>query len=192
MTHQPNEKRYIDALQLIIDDYNKTKHSRLQMKPIDVNKNNAVQVYHNQKILFNKKFKKEITNIKPSKLKIGDFVRMKRKRETFEKGFLKPAWSEEIFRIKRIIDRIPYRVFELEDLNGSVIDGKLYEKEIQQIFLPSDTPIKISSSSNLFNKSKKIKIKNIDGNEKEMNLSDLDINSLLSNSYDVIKKIFKK
>lgn len=46
--------------------------------------------------------------------------------------------------MNRVIRRNPLPIYELIDLNGRIIDGKLYEAELQQIKLPQDTPIQIT------------------------------------------------
>lgn len=147
---ESQSKRYVDMLDTIIDTYNRTKHSRLMFRPIDVNKSNAAKVYHIQRTRMQK--------IKPktARLQSNEFVRMLRKRNTFEKGFMTPLWSNEIFRIHRVINRKPYPVYELIDMSGRILDGKLYEREIQKVSLPSDTPIELAklqqneTKSNIF------------------------------------------
>ena len=39
-------------------------------------------------------------------------------------------FSTEIFRVAKIIDRRPRDVYELEDLNGTSIDGQFYREEM--------------------------------------------------------------
>jgi len=38
-------------------------------------------------------------------------------------------FSAEIFRIVKVIDRRPQAVYELEDLNGTPIDGLFYQEK---------------------------------------------------------------
>jgi len=53
--------------------------------------------------------------------------------------FAKPAeqnFSPEIFRVVKVIERRPRAVYELEELNGTRIDGQFYREE--------DTPARIT------------------------------------------------
>lgn len=188
ITNQPNEKRYIDDLQMIINDYNNTVHTRIRAKPIDVKKENSAEFYHKQKLLFEKKFKNELKKKQISKIHEGDFVRVKRKRKLFEKGFTKPIWSEEIFIVNKLIKRKPFIVFEIKDLNGKIIDGKLYEREIQKITLPLSTPIEILKKPTIFEPKKKYKVRQLDNKEVEMDV----IKDKVSNAFDVMLKLLKK
>lgn len=155
VTSQPKEKRYIDALQIIIDDYNHTPHSSIQIAPFAVTRANSAQIYE--------KIRTRWINIeqKAPKLREGNYVRVKRRRDVFEKELLKPVWSNEIFKVVRSILRRPYPVYEIADLKGRIVDGKLYERELQKISLPNNTPIEITKRPNVFDKT--MRAKTIDG-----------------------------
>ncbi|EFN88599.1 hypothetical protein EAI_10827, partial [Harpegnathos saltator] len=56
-------------------------------------------------------------------------VRISRAKGVFEKGY-EANWTEEIFRIHRILEWRNPRVYELNDLSGEVIDGIFYEQEL--------------------------------------------------------------
>lgn len=190
---QINEKndpnRYIDALQMIVDDYNNTKHSRLNMRPIDVTKQNAVQVYHQNKLQFRKKFKR-YDNLEP-KIKEGDYVRVKLKKKIFDKLSMAPLWSNEVYIVKRILLRKPFPMVEIMDLHGNLVDGKLYEREIQRISLPSEAPVSINARPNIFEKEKIYHFKTISGNNVSMNVKDFKPNNP-TNVLDVITKLMNK
>lgn len=169
LTDQPNQKRYIDALQMIVDDYNRTPHSVIKIAPQHVTRANSAHLYET--------FRKRWTSIEPKhpKLYKGNFVRVKRKRDKFEKESMKPVWSDQIFKIVRTIPRKPYPVYEISDLNNKIVKGKLYEHEIQKIKAPDNTPIEILKHSNIFDKS--MRVKTLDGKrrtieyEKEKNVN---------------------
>ena len=74
-------------------------------------------------------FKKEIDNKDP-KFKVGDHVRISKYKNIFAKGYM-PNWSEEIFIIKKIKNTVPW-TYVINDLNGEVIIGTFYEKELQK------------------------------------------------------------
>ncbi|XP_036146671.1 uncharacterized protein LOC118646892 [Monomorium pharaonis] len=66
------------------------------------------------------------------KYRVGEFVRVSRAKATFEKGY-EAGWSEEIFRIHRVLEWRKSRVYELSDLVGEVIDGIFYEQELARV-----------------------------------------------------------
>src|SRR6218665_3194183 len=91
-------RRYIDVLESIVVRYNDTRHSSIKMSPKDTSmKKNKTIVWTNLNSINN--FNSE--PIKP-KFSVGDKLRITRKKTTFEKGYT-ARWSEEIFRIKKII-----------------------------------------------------------------------------------------
>ena len=108
---------YIDKLDNIVDEYNNTYHTTIQMKPIGVKDNTYLNV------------DKEINNKDP-KFKVGDHVRISKYKNIFTKGYI-PNWSEEIFVIKKVKNTIPW-TYVINDLNGEEIIGTFYEKELQK------------------------------------------------------------
>jgi hypothetical protein len=71
------------------------------------------------------------------KLKVGDFVRISRKRHVFEKGYL-PNFTEEVFKVAKVIsNHAPHR-YELEDLAGEQIKGRFAPEEIQETIKDGD------------------------------------------------------
>jgi len=57
-------------------------------------------------------------------------------RQPFRKGYL-GDWSEEIFEISTRLPRVPV-TYELRDLLGESIKGRLYETEIQRVLKSDD------------------------------------------------------
>lgn len=146
-----NGKSFENAIDTVTNIYNNTVHSSTKFKPVDVKSENITKVYSN----IHKKFKKEIekTPFSTRKFFPGDFVRVinKKHSEGFQKKTLTSAWSKEIFRIDKVIDQLPYRMYTIKDLRETKIVGKLYEKELQTVNLPAETPIRIlNSDSELF------------------------------------------
>ena len=87
------------------------------MKPAEVKDNTYID------------FKKEV-NDKDPKFKVGDHVRISKYKNIFAKGYT-PNWSEEVFVIKKVKNRVPW-IYVINDLNGEEIIGTLYEKELQK------------------------------------------------------------
>ena len=65
-----------------MNEYNNTYHTTIKMKPVDV-KNNIYIDFKNG------------VNVKDSKFKIGDHVRVSKFKNIFTKEYI-PNWSEEI------------------------------------------------------------------------------------------------
>lgn len=120
--------KWIDTLQILIDEYNNTKHRTIKMKPDDVNEDNEEKLLHTvyaNKSMFKKK----------SKYKIGDLVRLSKYKHVFEKGYT-PNWTTEIFKIKIVRDTDPI-TYSLIDLNGQDIKGSVYSEEMQLVKHPN-------------------------------------------------------
>ena len=65
-----------------------------------------------------------------AKYAVGNLVRISRTKGTFEKGYM-ANWSEEIFKIIRVLKHRKPPVYEIEDLNGETVDGIFYEENYQ-------------------------------------------------------------
>ena len=116
---------YIDILQDLVKQYNNTKHSSIKMTPVEGSmKKNEKKVFEN---LYG-----EIGTVskKKPKFKLGDFVRIPRKKGTFEKGYT-VRWSEEVFKVVEILHSVPI-TYKLRDLNDEEIKGSFYEEELQK------------------------------------------------------------
>ena len=110
---------YYDVLDDVVNKYNNTKHSTIQMKPIDVKDNKRVYIdEHNEK---------------DSRFKVGDRVRISKFKNIFTKGYT-PNWSKGIFIVDKINDTAPY-TYNIKDLNDEEIRGSFYERELQNSIL---------------------------------------------------------
>ena len=108
---------YFDLLDDIVNKYNNTVHRTIKMKPIDVTNDSYVEY-------------NEDSNKKNPKFKVGDHVRISKYKNIFAKGYT-PNWSEEVFIINTIENTVP-STYVISDLNGEVITGSFYEKELQK------------------------------------------------------------
>ena len=68
-------------------------------------------------------------NIK-HKFKVGDNVRITKKKSIFEKGYT-PRWTEEIFTVSELRYTDP-PTYKITDMNGEEIKGSFYEQELQK------------------------------------------------------------
>lgn len=118
---------WLDIYKNLIDFYNKKKHRTINMPPIEVNSKNEKRllstVYSHLKMF------------PPSKYHVGDYVRISKYKNIFEKGYT-PNYSTEIFRIKSIQITNPV-TFILEDYQGNPIKGGFYKEEIQRTRFPN-------------------------------------------------------
>ena len=112
-----SKNEYIDKLYDIVDEYNNTYHRSIKMKPLDIKDNTCID------------FEKDV-NDKDPKFKIGNFVRISKYKNIFDKGYI-PNWSQEVFIISKIKNTVPW-TYVLNDLNGEEIIGAFYEKELQK------------------------------------------------------------
>ena len=67
--------------------------------------------------------------IKKPKFKVGDRVRITKKKGKFEKGYT-TRWTKEIFVINKILNTNPI-TYTIKDLKGEEIKGSFYEQELQ-------------------------------------------------------------
>ena len=120
-----NTHRYYDILDTLISSYNARYHRRIKMSPKDASlKKNETQVYRN---LYG-----GLSALQPQlpKFKIGDNMRISKKKAMFEKGYTS-RWTEEIFKIYEVQMTRPV-TYKLEDLNKERIDSSFYEAELQK------------------------------------------------------------
>lgn len=128
-THR-NTRRYIDVLQQFVHAYNHSKHSSIRMQPAAVTLHNADVALENMtNASMRQRVKRRFTRVK---YKCGDYVRISRTKGTFEKGYER-NWSEEIFRITKVVNRQGLQVYELHDLADELIDGFFYTEEISPV-----------------------------------------------------------
>ena len=76
----------------------------------------------------NKKKKKVHTK---AFFKVGDTVRLKTKKTTFQKGY-EQTFSYEVFEIHEIKDTYPV-TYAIKDYKGEMIQGSFYRRELQLV-----------------------------------------------------------
>ena len=121
-----NSTVYWDKLVKLVDDYNNTYHSSIEMTPTEASKKeNENKVFAN---LYD-----DLIYLKPKnpKFSIGDKVRLsKYKRQVFDKGYT-PNWTEEVFVVDKVMLTKPV-TYHIVDLLGEKVEGSFYEKELQK------------------------------------------------------------
>ena len=126
-----NTNVYIDKLQDIVDKYNHTYHHSIKCTPASARESsNHQHVYHALNGNEDERYIAKVKALENAKFKVGDRVRIVRKKKTFEKGFT-PNWSEEIFTIDKVKDTNPV-TYSIIDFDGEEIKGSFYEQELQK------------------------------------------------------------
>lgn len=137
LSSNPLNNNYLHVLQDIVSSYNQTFHSSIGMAPAQVTRCNSGKVlwrlYHHiwDKNRADEEKKKTSKQKKMPLLKTGDYVRYSSRKLPLTKRY-KGNWTEEIFKIVKIKDSVPYRLFKLADLNGEIIQGGFYRDELQK------------------------------------------------------------
>ena len=115
---------YIDVLNDLVSQYNKTVHSSIEVTPIEASKK------ENEKQVFLNLYPSESSAKKKPKFELGDYVRIPKKKGTFEHGFT-PRYTEEVFQVSSVLDTSPV-TYKLIDFNNEEIKGTFYEQELQK------------------------------------------------------------
>lgn len=126
MISETNNTRWVDRIQKLVSAINRSINKTTGMRPVDVNYNNAKELYDRlyRNYLHNRVDKK-------TKFKVGDTVRIEKHKAMFTKGDTK--FTDEIFRIDKVnTKRIPI-VYRLKDLKGEPISGIFYQNELCRV-----------------------------------------------------------
>ena len=118
--------RWVDILKDLVDGYNNTKHSSTGFKPNEVNEENEIEVKENLYPKINKE--KQHTKVV---FKLGDTVRLAKKKKTFQKGY-EQTYSYEVFEIDEIKNTYPV-TYGIKDYKGERIEGSFYKSELELV-----------------------------------------------------------
>ena len=122
--HEHDRNTYIDHLDQVVSINFRRVNRMTKLTPISVSKKDvpySVSLCH--------------TNApqKP-KFKIGDQVRIRRKIDTFHRGY-KIQFTEELFTVTSI-PTINLPTYTVKDSNNEIIQGKFYERELVKFVVP--------------------------------------------------------
>ena len=129
--HLNKKPNWIDFLDKVVENYNKTPHSTHKMPTLEVSEENRDVVY---KRMFPNQ---DITVV--CKLKERDHVRKIKEKTLFEKGY-KINWSEEIFKIKSIRQSNGVCWYKIETLNGEEQPGIFYYYQLNLVARNDNQP----------------------------------------------------
>ena len=123
--------RWIDLLDKIVENYNKTPHRSIGMAPSDVNDHNRDKVY---KRLYPKE---SLTVV--CKLKVGDKVRKIIEKETFEKGYTE-NWSSQVYLIDSVRQSNTVCYYKLKTLSNKELPGIYYYYQLNLVSRNDNQP----------------------------------------------------
>lgn len=115
--------KYYDVLDNLVKDYNNTVHSSIKMTPVEASK------LENELIVYKNLYPENGDKVKKPKFKVGDRVRITKKKGKFEKGYT-TRWTREIFVIEKVLKTNPV-TYKIKDLKDEKIEGSFYEQELQ-------------------------------------------------------------
>ena len=119
--------KWVNVLGDIVDGYNATIHSAINIAPKDVNETNQKEIWWH---LYGDYLRKRV-NSKKAKFAVGDQVRISKAKRQFEKGYL-PNFTEEIFTICDVRSGTPF-TYVLKDYENEKIEGIFYEPELVKV-----------------------------------------------------------
>jgi hypothetical protein len=121
--------RYLDVLDDLVNAYNSRKHSKTNIAPKDVTPEMSDAIF------VNTYEKDEMPKKRPPMFQVGDYVRISRKRKTFERGYHE-KWTTEIF----VVDGVDFWetpvVYRIKDLGDEKVEGTFYRQELQKVKKP--------------------------------------------------------
>ena len=106
-------------LEQFVRAYDDTTHTTLGMALAAVTDNHVFEIWTRMNE------KRSRVRVGRVKFTVGQHVRMSKEKMRFAKGS-EQNYTDEIFRIVKAIRRKPRPVYELEDLNGTLIEGVLH------------------------------------------------------------------
>jgi len=142
---------YFDELENMTKAYNKSYYRTIQMRPVDVDRDNENEIY--ERVFTNKS-----TEVKKFSLEIDDKVRISKHKTVFSKGYT-PNRSEEIFKVSEQVAREP-NVYRICDLAGERVEGVFYDSELQKISKDDDVyKVEAILRTRVKNKKKEVLVK---------------------------------
>lgn len=124
-------KKWLSVLPKVVMQYNSTVHNTIGYKPKDVGAKNEREIMKN---VYARRNRKIFATTPPSRLAVGENVRISKHREIFTRGYT-PNWSNEIFTIVKVQNTNPV-TYLLKDLDGEEIRGGFYAAELQRVKHP--------------------------------------------------------
>lgn len=118
--------KWINILDALVKEYNRTKHRTIKMAPNNVNCNNEkfiLQTVYNRQVIWRK-----------NKFRVGDIVRISKYKTIFDKSYT-PNFTTELFKVINVNRMFPV-TYKIEDMKQTPIAGQFYETELQKTKYP--------------------------------------------------------
>ena len=131
MTYK-NTYRYIDVLPKFVSGYNDTVHSATSMAPSKVTDSDILAIWN--------KMRSRNSSIRRAAVRFSvvQHVRISKVKLKYAKGGEENN-TTEIFRIHKVVSKIPQPVYEWQDLLGKHIDEQFYAKELSPVHVTKRT-----------------------------------------------------
>jgi len=123
------------VLPKFVKAYNATVHSATCNAPAKVTDSDVLALWRTMND------KRRRVHTVRAKFRVGQHVRISKESRKFAKGY-EQNFSKEIFRISKVIERVPRPVYELEDLNKTPIEGHFYQEELTPVSVTRRTQYK--------------------------------------------------
>uniref|UniRef100_A0A914HTU3 Integrase catalytic domain-containing protein n=1 Tax=Globodera rostochiensis TaxID=31243 RepID=A0A914HTU3_GLORO len=131
---QKETLNWVDVVQKIVDGINRSPSRAHGMRPIDINFQNAQQVW---KRMYGKQ-----DGSKRQRFHQDEFVRMSREKGQFEKGYL-PNYGDEILEVDEVLKKVSPVRYKLRDDKGEKFKGSFYGQELARVRKDAETSYRI-------------------------------------------------
>jgi len=128
--------RFVNVLQQFVKAHNNTVHTAHGMALAAVTDKRVLE------ILSRMNDRRSRVRVGKVKFNVRQHVRISKEKIKFAKGS-EQNYAEEIFRIVRVIRRTHRPVYELEDLNGTLIEEQYYGEELTTVRVTKRSVYKI-------------------------------------------------
>ena len=118
--HEHDTKRYIDHLDKFVSIINNRINRMTKLAPIAVSQKGVPYLVSLCSSV----------PLQQPKFKVGDRVRVRRKIETFHRGY-RTQFTEELFTFSHTNENLP--TYVVKDVNDEIFQGKFYEPELVKI-----------------------------------------------------------
>jgi len=135
-----NPYRYIDVLPKFVKAYNDTLHSTTGMAPSRVTDSDVLAIWKRMEAAPG-----GVRVAKAATFRVGQHVRISKEKMRFAK-VAEQIFSTEIFKVAKVTDRRPRAVYELDDLNGTPIEGQFYREELTPVRITDRASYKIDKT----------------------------------------------
>ena len=119
-----SKNRWIDVIDQVTDNYNKTPHRSIGMAPLDVNAENRDRVYNKLYPL------RKLTIV--CRLKKGDKVRTVLEKSIFDKGYTQ-NWSSEVYIVEDVRQSNGVCWYKLKTLDNNPLKGIYYYHQLNLV-----------------------------------------------------------